>query len=541
MEGDPRAELKSTPIKTLLNRLYLLVHPDLFSDYPKEQEVNGKSLQSLMAFLDDMKKPHYIDSPAQAATASVSSSSSYSLSFYLLPSAATDDTPGEGEKAHTILPRSSLAEKEKAPHIVPLTRVATVLHASLHHSKKGKEDSLRQQLSVLFHKCGVISDDEGFDFTGFLPGEDGDIDSEPQRRSGSGIPSIHEVKEFLAKYYNIAMKKQEDLRMVERDVGMHKYLLMTMQRGLRVTFGRQEMNDPRRQLELLQSLLKVVENLNRRGKELSNCTICFSAGVSAPMGQNSSGQSKSVNVYDDVFGRIFLNSLDPQDVWYKVLNAVDMDLVYDRQRYLKRMKRKEAELADKFGFKLLCADHSTVDVEEYVQFLDRMNAETEECIDKQERMAGRFQVAGQRRLLWDENERLHSNISLIVKGDKKLGGKISVDASVGLLSIPTTAQAHQLVDWIKREGEKVAHQNSFTTGLRERETQLRILTKRRLRLLDLVQDDSISREDMTEFCFTLRKHANDLAPLMQRLSIIGSDRFGIDDYGDLRLPWNFAA
>jgi hypothetical protein len=60
-----------------------------------------------------------------------------------------------------------------------------------------------------------------------------------------------------------------------------------------------------------------------------------------------------------------------------------------------------------------------------------------------------------------------------VKGDKKLGGKISVDASVGLLSIPTTAQAHQLVDWIKREGEKVAHQNSFTTGLRERETQLR--------------------------------------------------------------------
>ncbi len=46
--------------------------------------------------------------------------------------------PGEGEKAHTILPRSSLAEKEKAPHIVPLTRVATVLHASLHHSKKGE-------------------------------------------------------------------------------------------------------------------------------------------------------------------------------------------------------------------------------------------------------------------------------------------------------------------------------------------------------------------------------------------------------------------
>lgn len=39
---------------------------------------------------------------------------------------------------------------------------------------------------------------------------------------------------------------------------------------------------------------------------------------------------KRVNVYEDVFGRIFLNSLDKQDVWFKVLNAVDMELVYDR-------------------------------------------------------------------------------------------------------------------------------------------------------------------------------------------------------------------
>src|SRR3989344_696682 len=106
-----------------------------------------------MAFLDDMKKPHYIDPPAQAATASISSS--YSLSFYLLPSAAADDAPGEGEKAHTILPRSSLAEKEKAPHIVPLTRVATVLHASLYHSKKGKVRSSCRVVSCVSCVCHV--------------------------------------------------------------------------------------------------------------------------------------------------------------------------------------------------------------------------------------------------------------------------------------------------------------------------------------------------------------------------------------------------
>jgi hypothetical protein len=35
------------------------------------------------------------------------------------------------------------------------------------------------------------------------------------------------------------------------------------------------------------------------------------------------------------------------------------------------MKRKEVDLADKFGFKLFCADYSTVNVDEYVQFLGR--------------------------------------------------------------------------------------------------------------------------------------------------------------------------
>jgi hypothetical protein len=53
-----------------------------------------------------------------------------------------------------------------------------------------------------------------------------------------------------------------------------------------------------------------------------------------------------VNVYDDVFGRIFLNSLDPQDVWYKVLNAVDMDLVYDRCAGHRRTTRAVLAMSD---------------------------------------------------------------------------------------------------------------------------------------------------------------------------------------------------
>lgn len=35
------------------------------------------------------------------------------------------------------------------------------------------------------------------------------------------------------------------------------------------------------------------------------------------------------------------------------------------------MKRKEASLAEKLGFKLCCADYSSVGVKDYVHFLDR--------------------------------------------------------------------------------------------------------------------------------------------------------------------------
>lgn len=95
------------------------------------QEANGKALQSLMAFLDDMKKPVGYDSPMSP---SGSTDAAYNVSFYLLPSAEEL----EREKEAATLPRSSLAEKEKAPHITPLRRVSFVLQTSASYSRKGK-------------------------------------------------------------------------------------------------------------------------------------------------------------------------------------------------------------------------------------------------------------------------------------------------------------------------------------------------------------------------------------------------------------------
>jgi len=183
---------------------------------------------------------------------------------------------------------------------------------------------------------------------------------------------------------------------------------------------------------------------------------------------------------------------------------------------MKETKRMESEIAERLGFKLLCADYSKIDPEEYVRFLDRVRSETDG--------------------LTEAKEDLHKSIAIIVKNPE---ARLTVDPAGGVLSVPTATSAQDLINWAKSEGAKAAHQHAFVSGLRERETQLRILTKRRLRLLSLEPDDTISTEGMTELCFTLRKYANTLAPLVQRMSVIASNRLEVSECGDLRMPWNF--
>jgi len=67
----------------------------------------------------------------------------------------------------------------------------------------------------------------------------------------------------------------------------------------------------------------------------------------------------------------------------------------------------------------------------------------------------------------------------------------------------------------------------------------RVLVKRQLRLIDLQKDNKVSPEDMAGFCFSLRKYAVALAPLMQGLSVVASDQFFIRDDGALCIPYNF--
>jgi len=51
--------------------------------------------------------------------------------------------------------------------------------------------------------------------------------------------------------------------------------LTTIQKGLRITFGRKELQNPELQLKLTQRLVTLLEELNKQEVNLAGCTICF--------------------------------------------------------------------------------------------------------------------------------------------------------------------------------------------------------------------------------------------------------------------------
>lgn len=114
--------------------------------------------------------------------------------------------------------------------------------------------------------------------------------------------------------------------------------------------------------------------------------------------------SKGPGLYDDAFGRIFLNSLDMEGhSWSAVLTQVNLAMVYDKQEKLKMIRLREGVLANRFGFKLFCADYSKIRPVEYVAFLERMDKESLAYVNQ----LSQAELAKSRE--WN-----HSNLSVIV-------------------------------------------------------------------------------------------------------------------------------
>lgn len=260
--------------------------------------MNGKSLQVLLSLLDDIKKREKRVSARK-----------YKLEFYL-----KEYGDEQGDSADSTQQRTK----------VSLKRVSFSLELEQEHQGTRKGRHLVEQLTPLFELCGLTEKDAELSLGGFLSkkkkkknkevGVRMDTHKEAWEKkedwdSWDEIPTyshrrrdardsdeaddgeeeddfayeeeeekfftIDEIRRFLAESALIAKQRQEEQRKVDRNVGMNRMILMTVHRGLKVTFGRKEITDSQLQLELTTRLLEVITTLAKKGKELANCTICF--------------------------------------------------------------------------------------------------------------------------------------------------------------------------------------------------------------------------------------------------------------------------
>ena len=128
----------------MLKELYLQVHPDLFSHYPKEQKANATSFQNLQNFIRDCD-----------SSSSSLHSRRYPLKFYFLPQKNVPPL-SQQKKERQQIQKEKEKEKEKAAPLLSITyelsfdRMAgrrEEERASFHSRQKHKK------LAELFRKC----------------------------------------------------------------------------------------------------------------------------------------------------------------------------------------------------------------------------------------------------------------------------------------------------------------------------------------------------------------------------------------------------
>eukprot|EP00808_Paulinella_micropora_P023669 g16056.t1 len=135
-----RSHSKPPPLRKAMRSIFLLVHPDRFSNYPKEQKLNAKSFAMLNSVLDGIEKTGQLFDTR------------FRLTFYILETQASSSP---------VAPFNCQASTSSAPSSPPrpLKKVEVVFNLmsnSLHRAEV--RDEVERQLRELLEQCGLPSD-----------------------------------------------------------------------------------------------------------------------------------------------------------------------------------------------------------------------------------------------------------------------------------------------------------------------------------------------------------------------------------------------
>lgn len=127
-------EKKVPPLKQVMRQFVRLVHPDLFAQYPKEREVNQKSLTELMTFIETWRK--------RPTGKKLGKTHTQTINFYLL------ELPVE------------LAEGADAPPALPEGQTVALKKVKVDLLSNGSFSDVKGRLLSLFREANVAHDFE---------------------------------------------------------------------------------------------------------------------------------------------------------------------------------------------------------------------------------------------------------------------------------------------------------------------------------------------------------------------------------------------
>ena len=124
--------------------------------------------------------------------------------------------------------------------------------------------------------------------------------------------------------------------------------------------------------------------------------------------------------------------------------------------------------------------------------------------------------------------------------EKLLEKFVVMEEEKGIIHVLPNTTISSVLDLLENEGSRVAKKQRIQMVEEELQNQLRVYTKRKLRLAGLLRkEDIVNSQKVIACCQRLQSEANRIAPLVHHMYLKISDRWFIDEDGTMEIPWNF--
>eukprot|EP01122_Echinamoeba_exundans_P004913 TRINITY_DN15120_c0_g1_i1.p1 TRINITY_DN15120_c0_g1~~TRINITY_DN15120_c0_g1_i1.p1 ORF type:complete len:562 (+),score=79.66 TRINITY_DN15120_c0_g1_i1:157-1842(+) len=490
-------------LQDALRKFYLKVHPDLFSQHPKQKEVNEKSFQALMAILDDFKG-------LDAGSAGRAKATTGKLTFYFRKSTSKPaQSKSDAVKADDKNNKDAATEEEEESMPEPSKEVAmdfgkaeVLLRApDPSATLEQRERMLAGQLAELFSACGVPFDAGKAAFS-----------------LGKGQSWSDEVslQHFLSKVSERCRELAQQRLQKEQQMDIERTMFY-VQHKLRILTDfpddiardwKRRTETEKQLLNALESALKALAGTGFDMERLHNCVVVF-------------GHRRGL----DLLGRMNLHMEDSTTQWLEHLKTVDPVKIREIRDSGRARSETEKALATRLGLAYFYSDYSIASSFQYLLYIDSV--------------LKAFDGDSSRKTFLDMKE-----IKLRITDQPALNDasepNISVDVPSCTVLVPIGTDPASLFSFVSKAGAGLVRQHRHHVQVAEAQHQVILRIKRKYQLSSLLTDPSLRFEHVESCCRKLANHAPSIGNMLQGLRLFIGHEYDVKQGdGTVYIKWNW--